>query len=112
MDEDDARAMRDRHALDEAALRRLQQRAAGDSHTPVEPYPQHGAQSPGAAQPDALARRYEEALNEERAAWQRVKTAGDASEFASRWDQWRAQVEKRDEVTRLLINQSLSGLSP
>jgi hypothetical protein len=111
MDDNDARAMRDKHALDEAALRSQQQRQAGDSHAPVESYPQHGAQSPGSAEPDALVRRYEDALDEERAAWQRVKAAGDASDFASSWEQWRASVERRDEATRLLINKSLSGLS-
>jgi hypothetical protein len=108
MDENDARAMRDRHAQEEAALRRLQQRDAGDSHAPVEAYPQHGAQSTGLPQPDALVQRYEDAMAQERTAWERVKAATNAAEFATGWDAWRALVEKRDEATRLLINQSLA----
>jgi hypothetical protein len=51
-------------------------------------------------------------LDEERAAWERVKAASEASEFAAAWDEWRALVEKRDEATRLMINQSMSRASP
>ncbi|HEY8050080.1 MAG TPA: hypothetical protein VIE63_12970 [Ramlibacter sp.] len=109
MDKNDARAMKDRHARDEAAERRLQQQAAGDSHSPVEAYPQHGAQSGFAQQPEALVNQYEHALQEEAAAWARVKQAGDAADFSARWDEWRSLVEKRDAATRFLINQSMAG---
>ena len=108
MDSNEDRAMRDRHASDEAALRRLQQRDAGDSHSPVEAYAQHGAES-GTAQPQALVTRYEASLQEELAAWERVKAAHGTAEFSARWDEWRALVETRDEATRFLINRSLSG---
>jgi hypothetical protein len=60
-------------------------------------------------QPDELVEEYERALQEERAAWARVKTATEASGFSAAWDEWRSAVEKRDKATRLLINQSLSG---
>jgi hypothetical protein len=110
MDPNEMRAMRDRHAVDEAALRREQQRDAGDTQSPVEAYPQHGAQSVG-PHPDELVARYESAMDEERAAWKRVKAAGQASEFSAAWDEWRALVEKRDEATRFLINQSMSRAS-
>jgi hypothetical protein len=93
-------------------LRRLQQLDAGDTHAPVEAYPQLGAQSPGLPKPAALVRQYEDALDFERAAWERVKAAGEPPEFAASWEAWRALVEKRDEATRLLINQSLSDTMP
>lgn len=108
MEDNNDRAMRDRHASDEAALRRMQQRDAGDSHAPVEAYAQHGAGS-GTAPPEALVTRYEASMHEELAAWERVKAAAGAAEFTARWDEWRALVEKRDEATRFLINRSLSG---
>ena len=109
MDENDARAMTDRHARDEARLRGLQQQSAGDTHSPVETYPQHGAQPGVALQADLLVQEYEKALQEERAAWERVKMTTEASAFSATWDEWRSAVERRDKATRLLINQSLSG---
>jgi hypothetical protein len=109
MDDNEDRAMRDRHALDEAAQRRLQQKSAGDSHSPVETYAQHGAASSLIAQPEALVQGYEDGLSEERVAWRAVKLASDAADFSARWEAWRTTVEKRDEATRLLINQSMSS---
>ncbi len=108
MDDNDDRAMKDRHSRDEAEMRRLQQEAAGEGHAPVEPYPQHGAQ-PGSSRPaDALIRDYERTLGLERSAWDSVKSASDEAMFAAAWQAWRAAVEERDKSTRLLINQAIS----
>jgi hypothetical protein len=108
MDDNDARAMNDQHSRDEAEMRRLQQQAAGDGHSPVEAYPQHGAE-PGRSRPaDTLVADYERTLAQERAAWETVKASGLESDFSTAWQAWRTTVEKRDKATRLLINQSLS----
>src|SRR3954471_3985653 len=106
MDDKAKRAMKDRHSRDEAEMRRVQQHSAGDSHSPVEAYAQHGAQSVPSHRPaDAVVGEYEAALRREHEAWQLVKSSVDSQMLATVWQQWRAAVEARDKATRMLINE-------
>ena len=110
MDENEAREMKDRHSRDEAELRREQQAAAGSGHSPVEAYPQHGAEPQDAALArSAGAEQYERSLREEQLAWQRLKTVPQGSAPGALWHQWRSAVEERDRATRGLINQWLEA---
>ena len=109
MNENDARAMNDQHSRDEAQMRQLQQQAAGTGHSPLEAYPQHGAQSALTRPAATLVEDYERALARERAAWENAKSVLQESSFAAAWQAWRAAVEERDKATRLLINQSIAG---
>jgi hypothetical protein len=112
MDENEARAMKDRHSRDEAEMRRAQQRSAGTGHLPVEAYPQHGAHpdDPVAGEAGAV-EAYEAALRKEQSAWQRLKSLRQESDLAVAWHEWRSAVEERDRATRLLINRSLEEIT-
>lgn len=110
MDENEVRAMRDQHSRDEAEMRRAQQVSAGLGHSPVEPYPQHGAQPQDAlASHDSAGDAYEGALRREQAAWQRLKSLAPGASTGPAWHEWRSAVEERDRATRVLINQSLEA---
>jgi hypothetical protein len=110
MDENENREMKDRHSRDEAEMRRSQQLAAGGRHSPVEAYPQHGAEPPGAALArSAGAEQYESSLGKEQLAWQRLKAAPPGSPPGALWHEWRSAVEERDRATRVLINQWLES---
>jgi hypothetical protein len=108
MNDNDKRSMKDRHSRDEADQRRLQQHSAGDGHSPVEAYPQHGAQPKSSRPAEALVHDYERTLALEQAAWESVKSAAQEADFAAAWHGWRAAVEQRDKATRGVINQSLA----
>ena len=110
MDKNEAREMKDRHSRDEAELRRSQQLAAGSGHSPVEAYPQHGAEPHDAALArSAGAGQYERSLEKEQRAWQRLKACPAGSPPGVLWHDWRSAVEERDRATRMLINQWLEA---
>ncbi len=109
MDDNNDRSMKDRHCRDEAQVRRLQQEAAGKGYTPVEAYPQHGAQPLFLRPVDTLMRDYESTLALERFAWEAVKVSSQEQQFELAWQEWRTAVEVRDRATRLVINRSMSG---
>jgi hypothetical protein len=110
MDENENREMKDRHSRDEAEMRRSQQLAAGGRHSPVEAYPQHGAEPLDTALArSAGAGQYEISLGKEQLAWQRLKAAPSGSPPGPLWHAWRSAVEERDRATRGLVNQWLES---
>lgn len=112
MDETQARQMKDQHSRDEAALRRSQQRSAGDEFSPVENSPQLGAAPVGDGGNEASAvEDYEMALSTERSAWERFRSLSHRSDSAAEWQEWRSAVEARDLATRVLINHFLEEMA-
>jgi hypothetical protein len=112
MSESEIRAIRDRHSLDEAELRKAQQLSAGTAARPVEAYPPHGGVSEGMEgelSRAELADRYEAALAAERTAW--LQLGGVTEMDTAAWDTWRSAVEARDKATRLLINHAMAARS-
>jgi hypothetical protein len=103
-----ARRMHDQHSLDEAEMRRDQQRAAGDSHRPLEAMPPLGGQPLASDDSARLRRDYEESLRREREAWACVRgLPGETGFSEDAWEDWRDAVDARDKATRLLVNQGL-----